>query len=46
MCEDCKYSENDPEKRPCNSCIIWSDGYLNYTNYVNKYLDRLNKNNT
>ena len=41
MCEDCKYCENDPNKRPCSCCIVWSDGYLEYREYVNKYLDKL-----
>lgn len=43
MCEDCKYCENDPDKKPCRYCVVWSDGYLTYTEYVNKYFDALKK---
>ena len=31
MCEYCKYLECD--EFPCCICIIWSDGYLDYTQY-------------
>lgn len=39
MCEDCKYLENevnDDRKNPCNTCILWVDGYKDFTNYVPK----------
>jgi len=38
MCEDCKYCEYDTSDVPCNTCIIWVDGYLDYSNYEYKYL--------
>lgn len=39
LCEECKYAENDSNKKPCSSCLHWVDGYLTALNFVNKYLD-------
>jgi len=33
MCEDCRYLENEPDKKPCNNCINWDDGYKNFRNF-------------
>jgi hypothetical protein len=33
MCEDCKYRDNDSNAKPCNTCIQWTDGELDFTNY-------------
>lgn len=42
MCEDCKYRDADPDKGPCSHCIYWGDdGYRDYREFVNRYLDDL-----
>lgn len=34
MCEDCKYRDDHHENVHCCTCIQWTDGYLDFTNYV------------
>ena len=36
ICDNCKYCESNPNKKPCSVCIQWVDGYLTATKYVNK----------
>lgn len=43
MCDTCKHKHNDSNSRPCNTCIIWHDGYLTYQNYYNESLDFIKK---
>jgi len=35
MCGNCKYIDDDANTNdsPCNTCIIWEDGYLRFRNY-------------
>ena len=35
ICEFCKYDKTDSNKKPCNTCVQWVDGYLTVTNYEN-----------
>lgn len=37
-CYGCVYTERDSNDRPCNTCMIWLDGYLTPNNYKNKIL--------
>ena len=38
-CEGCLFErnmcDNNYKNNPCNTCIIWQDGYLTFTNYKN-----------
>lgn len=36
LCESCKYLNNDSNEKPCNSCIVWVDGCLEYQDYCNE----------
>lgn len=33
LCDGCVYCGQDCNKRPCNTCIQWVEGYLEAVNY-------------
>lgn len=37
LCYDCVYEEQDSNIKPCNTCLIWEEGYLTARNYENKH---------
>ncbi|WP_297419347.1 hypothetical protein [Clostridium sp.] len=36
ICEGCLYCDSDGNKRPCNICMQWVEGYLEATQYEPK----------
>lgn len=33
ICEDCLHCDCKGDKRPCNTCMQWVEGYLEATQY-------------
>lgn len=33
ICDTCRYCDTSPNKKPCNMCLQWIDGFLEATQY-------------
>lgn len=33
ICDDCNNKHKNSDEKPCSTCFIWVDGYLDATNY-------------